>query len=82
MITVDSNIEFSTAYIEIEGYEGEIDEDGIIDIEVPCSCGGVAMLSMDVKHLTELVHEVKKFRDRRITFRALRDREKHHDLDF
>ena len=79
MITVDFNIEFSTAHFEIEGYEGEIDEDGIIDLEVPCSCGGSAIASFTSETLAELVTEAKKFRDRRIAFRARRDREREQE---
>jgi len=75
MVTVDFNIEFSTAHFEIEGYEGEFDEDGIIDLEVPCSCGGLATVSMTADNLAELVQEAKKFRDRRTAFRVRRDRE-------
>lgn len=77
MITVDFNIEFSTAHFEILGYEGEFDEEGIIDLEVPCCCGSVATMSLAAEHLDELVREAKKFRDRRTAFRVRRDREKY-----
>ena len=64
------NIEFSTMYFEIEGYEGEIDEDGIIEFEVPCPCGASATMCMSAENFVDVAYAAKKFRDRRIAFKA------------
>jgi len=69
-IVTECDIEFSSMFFEIEGYEGEIDEDGIIEIEVPCSCGTTATMCMSAEYLLDIVIAAKKFRDRRIAFKA------------
>ena len=73
MITIDFNIEFSVAHVEVQGYEGEIDEDGTVEIEVPCCCGGFTSICLSADDLQELSAEAKKFRDRRVAFRARRE---------
>ena len=70
LLITEHDIEFSSMYFEIEGYAGEIDEDAIVDIEVPCACGTTATLCMSAECLSEIVNEAKLFRDRRITFKA------------
>ena len=65
-LIIDVNTEFSTAFFEIGGYEGELDEEGIIDIEVPCCCGRLAILSLAADQLAEIVEAARKFRKDRI----------------
>lgn len=56
---------FSTAYFEFVGYGGEIDEEGIVDIEVPCSCGHITVLSMTADQLNTIAKQAKLFYDKR-----------------
>lgn len=69
-IIIDANPEFSTAHFEIDGYEGEFDEEGVVEIEVSCCCGHWATLCMTAEQFQEIAIEAKKFRDRRVAFLA------------
>ena len=72
-IIVSANVEFSVAHFEIGNYEGEIDEDGWIEIEGPCSCGHLASVGFSVDDLQEIVEAAKKFRDKRTAYRERGD---------
>jgi len=69
-IITEGSVEFSSMFFEIEGYEGEITEDAIVEMEVPCSCGSTTTMCMAAEHLAEIVNEAKKFQDKRIAFKA------------
>ena len=69
-IIIAPNPEFSTAYFEIDGYYGEIDDEGIVEIGVECDCGNIVAIALPADQLQELVFEAKKFRDRRAAFKA------------
>ena len=61
-------------FLEVAGYIGKINEDAIIDIDVPCACGGVAVLSLTADQMGEIVRQAKMFRDRR-TFWKMQQKE-------
>ena len=69
-IKIDPTPLFSTAYFEIGGYEGQLDEEGVVEIDVGCACGSAATLALHVDQLQEIVDAAKKFRDRRAAFVA------------
>jgi hypothetical protein len=64
-IVVEANPEFASAFFELGGYEGEFDEEGVVEILTDCSCGTQTTTCLTVDQLQELVDEAKKFQARR-----------------
>lgn len=65
MITINVDLDFSTADFEIDKYTGEFDDEGTIEFEVPCFCGSTASIALRVSELQTLLQRAEKFqRDR------------------
>ena len=62
----DFDVEFSTWYTKINGYEVEITEDGYFYFEETKIFG----VEFSLNEISELVRKAKMFRDRRIAYKA------------
>jgi hypothetical protein len=54
MIILDNN------FFQLQDYEGEYENDGYIEIFVPCSCGKEAILCTTLNDLIALTNALKK----------------------